>query len=595
MEAVKLQNLFNPIISYTSSDIFERKNESKIYYKNKNVISKKFDYLKNDKYITPFLKEEKILLNSSTNNFSGTLNRRYLYSYEGAYENAPKYKNIYGYEEDTTVSGENVAQVYKREYEYTEGSNFIKKEIIKKASISNGEFIQTNKWQVDYAYNNNNCLTSVKTTYNDSSITTNSFTYSSSFPHLLTYNNSNSFVYDGLYLKQIKNYMGQVIKQFNYRGTKITSIQEPLQNKSVLFEYDYQGRRIKKLNQTINNLVEYYYDENILIREKHSNYSLNFLYNENNELIGFEHISSNNSAKTKYFYLRNAFNDIVEILDINGNSLVHYLYDAYGNTIEIIDNSSNSLATINPFRYKGYYYDVETGYFRLSSKYYSPELGRFIQPTDVSTFNLLNINGLNLYSYANNNPIGFMYSSPGFSGGAGGELVSLIASSVGGLNSVYHGAISNSSKWHFDPNFLTEAFGYIENGFSIIEGVLTAYRNFKHLPQLESLRKISKKLMIGGITLGLVVDAHNNFSNEQLSPKEQGIGFAVDGLYTVGSAALSYGISYLVTAVLASIPGVGLFALLGGVLVSIGVIELIDWTVEEYGWLDSIKDWIESW
>ena len=188
-----------------------------------------------------------------------------------------------------------------------------------------------------------------------------------------------------------------------------------------------------------------------------------------------------------------------------------------------------------------------------------------------------------------------MYSSPGFSGGASGEMVSLIASSVGGLNSVYHGAISNSSKWHFDPNFLTEAFGYIENGFSIIEGVLTAYRNIKHLPQLKSLRKISKKLMIGGITLGLVVDAHNNFSNEQLSPKEQGIGFAVDGLYTIGSAALSYGISYVITAILASIPGVGLFALLGGILVSIGVIELIDWTVEEYGWLDSIKDWIESW
>ena len=161
----ELEELKTPVISYTSSDIFERKNESKTYYKNKNVISKKFDYLKNDKYITPFLSEEKILLNSSTNNFSGTLNRRYLYLYEGTYENAPKYKNIYGYEEDTTVSGENVAQVYKREYEYTEGSNFIKKEIIKKGSISNGEFIQTNKWQVDYTYNNNNCLTSVKTTY----------------------------------------------------------------------------------------------------------------------------------------------------------------------------------------------------------------------------------------------------------------------------------------------------------------------------------------------------------------------------------------------------------------------------------------------
>ena len=219
----------------------------------------------------------------------------------------------------------------------------------------------------------------------------------------------------------------------------------------------------------------------------------------------------------------------------------------------------------------------------VSSRYYSPELERFIQPADVSTLNPSSINGFNLYSYANNNPIGVAYSSSNLGGLSSGGIVSSIASSVGGLNSGYRGAVSNSSKWHFDSNFLTEAFGHIENGFSIIEGALTGYRNVKHLPQLESLSKISKKLMIGGIVLGLVVDAHNNFSNEQLSLKEQIIGFAVDGLYTVGSAALSYGISALVTAELALIPGVGLFAVLGGALVSIGVMELIDWAVEEYG------------
>ena len=203
------------------------------------------------------------------------------------------------------------------------------------------------------------------------------------------------------------------------------------------------------------------------------------------------------------------------------------------------------------------------------------------------------VNGLNLYAYANNNPIGIAYRSSGSD--ASGGKVSLIASSVGRLNSGYHGTILNSSKWHFDPNFLTEAFGHIENGFSIIDGALTGYRNVKHLPKLKSLSKISKILMIGGIVLGLVVDAHNNFSNEQLSLKEQIIGFSVDGLYTVGSAALSYGISSLVTAGLALIPGVGFFAVLGGALVSIGVMELIDLAVEEYGLLDLIKDWVESW
>ena len=107
------------------------------------------------------------------------------------------------------------------------------------------------------------------------------------------------------------------------------------------------------------------------------------------------------------------------------------------------------IGNVNPFRYKGYYYDVETGYFWLSSRYYSPKLCRFIQPADVSSLNPLSINGLNLYSYANNNPISIAYRSSGVSGG----MASSIATSVGGLNSGYHGAVSNSSKWHFDPIF----------------------------------------------------------------------------------------------------------------------------------------------
>ena len=57
--------------------------------------------------------------------------------------------------------------------------------------------------------------------------------------------------------------------------------------------------------------------------------------------------------------------------------------------------------------YKGYCYDEETNLFLITSRYYSPELGRFIQPADVSSLNPSSINGLNLYNYANNNPIGF--------------------------------------------------------------------------------------------------------------------------------------------------------------------------------------------
>ena len=60
----------------------------------------------------------------------------------------------------------------------------------------------------------------------------------------------------------------------------------------------------------------------------------------------------------------------------------------------------------------------------MSSRYYSPELGRFIQPADVSTLNPTSINGLNLYSYANNNPIGIAYSSSNVGFANSGGMVS---------------------------------------------------------------------------------------------------------------------------------------------------------------------------
>ena len=124
--------------------------------------------------------------------------------------------------------------------------------------------------------------------------------------------------------------------------------------------------------------------------------------------------------------------------------MVKYDYTAYGEIVEVYDNTNYELSKINPFRYKGYYYDEETGWFWLSSRYYSPELCRFIQPADVSTLNPASINELNLYAYANNNPIGIAYSSSsvgyGWSGG-------MIASTRGTIsNIVGSGSVGGGSK-----------------------------------------------------------------------------------------------------------------------------------------------------
>ena len=85
-----------------------------------------------------------------------------------------------------------------------------------------------------------------------------------------------------------------------------------------------------------------------------------------------------------YLFIKNIQGDITGIMDEEGNILVTYAYDAWGNCITTHHNltGTNSYATFNPFRYRGYYYDTELGFYYLNSRYYNPAVGRFIN-TDV--------------------------------------------------------------------------------------------------------------------------------------------------------------------------------------------------------------------
>lgn len=111
-----------------------------------------------------------------------------------------------------------------------------------------------------------------------------------------------------------------------------------------------------------------------------------------------------------YFYRKDAQGNITALLDNSGNTVVKYRYDAWGNHAvqdangaDIADASH--IGNRNPFRYRGYYYDTETGLFYLTSRYYDPEIGRFINADDVSYIDPETINGLNLYAYCSNNPV----------------------------------------------------------------------------------------------------------------------------------------------------------------------------------------------
>ena len=96
--------------------------------------------------------------------------------------------------------------------------------------------------------------------------------------------------------------------------------------------------------------------------------------------------------------------EVIGLYDINSNCVAKYAYDAYGNCT-IIDSTNSDIATANAIRYRGYYYDDETGWYYLNARYYSPEWRRFISPDDTAYLDPESVNGLNLYCYCGNDPV----------------------------------------------------------------------------------------------------------------------------------------------------------------------------------------------
>ena len=107
---------------------------------------------------------------------------------------------------------------------------------------------------------------------------------------------------------------------------------------------------------------------------------------------------------TEYFYLKNAQGDVTGLVDSSGTQVVAYTYDAWGNILSTTGSMAGSLGYTNPFRYRSYFYDTETGLYYVSSRYYNSKICRFINGDSLVT-DLQGLIGLNLFSYCGNNPI----------------------------------------------------------------------------------------------------------------------------------------------------------------------------------------------
>ena len=101
-----------------------------------------------------------------------------------------------------------------------------------------------------------------------------------------------------------------------------------------------------------------------------------------------------------YYFEKNILGDVVKIYNSNGVEVGAYEYDAWGN----ITSQSGSMASVNPFRYRGYYYDKDLGWYYLQTRYYNPQWGRFLNADGyISTGT--GLFGYNMYAYCNNNPV----------------------------------------------------------------------------------------------------------------------------------------------------------------------------------------------
>ena len=162
-----------------------------------------------------------------------------------------------------------------------------------------------------------------------------------------------------------------------------------------------------EVKETITETHQYIYAGGKLLRETISDgtttKTLDFTYD--NVGMPYSLIYNNGTTTTTYYYVTNLQGDVMYLVDASGNEVAAYDYDPYGKII----SATGAMAEINPLRYRGYYYDTETSFYYLQSRYYDPEICRFIN-ADSYTSTGRGYLGYNMFAYCNGNPV--VYSDP---------------------------------------------------------------------------------------------------------------------------------------------------------------------------------------
>ena len=164
------------------------------------------------------------------------------------------------------------------------------------------------------------------------------------------------------------------------------------------YTYDMEGIRSSK---TVGGVTHNYVTQNgKVVRERwDGSYTIWIIYDAGGKPFSMLYSYDGGVNWSTYYYILNLQGDVVKLVDASGNTAASYTYDAWGKPL----TATGTMASINPLRYRGYYYDTETGWYYLQSRYYDPVVKRFIN-ADVFASTGQGFLGYNMFAYCNNNP-----------------------------------------------------------------------------------------------------------------------------------------------------------------------------------------------
>ena len=248
----------------------------------------------------------------------------------------------------------------------------------------------------NYAYDlGGNILSKTEYDYADgqtSNPVTVSYTYGdAAWRDLLTAYNGEAITYDGI--GNPTSYRGWGMTWQG--GRQLASMQKD--GTTISFSYNDAGLRTEK---TVNGSTRrYIWNSSQLMADVGASDAFYFHYSSGGELIGYTYKTA--EAETECILVKNQQGDVEKVISADGTILASYTYDAWGNVL----TSEGSLATANPIRYRGYYFDTETSLYYLQSRYYDPAIGRFINADGYTSTDANGLLSANMFAYCENNPI----------------------------------------------------------------------------------------------------------------------------------------------------------------------------------------------